>query len=72
MVLMQGIRIRNLYKMLGKIDDGSFNQMVDPKTDDILSCMDNSTMLWHQRLGHIGEKGSHAMHTKGMVEGLPY
>jgi hypothetical protein len=26
------------------------------------------TMLWHKRMGHIGEKGLRAMHNKGMVE----
>jgi hypothetical protein len=29
------------------------------------------TMLWHERMGHIGEKGLRAMHNKGMVEGFP-
>jgi len=28
------------------------------------------TMLWHQRLGHIGEKGLRMLHGKGMVEGM--
>jgi len=28
------------------------------------------TMLWHQRLGHIGEKGLRILHGKGMVEGM--
>jgi hypothetical protein len=28
-------------------------------------------MLWHQRMGHIGEKGLRAMHNKGMVKGFP-
>ena len=27
-------------------------------------------MLWHQRLGHIGEKGIRLLHGKGMVEGM--
>jgi hypothetical protein len=27
-------------------------------------------MLWHQRLGHIGEKGLRTLHGKGMVEGM--
>ena len=71
MVLMQGIRIGILYKLLGKINGGSCNQAVDPKTVKILSCMVNSTMLWHRQLGHIGERGLRAMHSKGMVEGLP-
>jgi hypothetical protein len=29
------------------------------------------TRLWHERMGHIGEKGLRAMHNKGMVEGFP-
>ena len=28
------------------------------------------TMLWHQRLGHIGEKVIRILHGKGMVEGM--
>jgi hypothetical protein len=27
-------------------------------------------MLWHQRLGHIREKGFRLLHDKGMVEGM--
>jgi hypothetical protein len=27
-------------------------------------------MLWHQRLGHIGEKGLRLLHNKGMVESM--
>ena len=27
-------------------------------------------MLWHQRLGHIGEKGLRTQHGKGMIEGM--
>ena len=28
------------------------------------------TMLWHQRLGHIGEKDLRILRGKGMVEGM--
>jgi len=28
------------------------------------------TMLWHQRLGNIGEKGIQILHGKGRVEGM--
>ena len=28
------------------------------------------TMLWHQRLGHIGEKGIQSLQGKCMVEGM--
>ena len=71
MVLMWGIRIGTLYKLLGKTNDSSCNQVVHPKTDEILSCVADSTMLWHQKLGHIGKKGLRAMHRKHMVEGIP-
>ena len=27
-------------------------------------------MLWHKRLGHIGEKGLRILHRNGMVEGM--
>ena len=71
MVLMRGIGIETLYKMLGKTDSSSYNQVVNPKTDDILSCVADSSMLWNQRLRHISEKGLCAMHRKGTVKGLP-
>ena len=71
MVLMWGTKIGTLYKLLDKTDGDRCNQVVDPKTNDILSCMVDSTMLWHRRLGHISEKGLRVMHSKCMVEGLP-
>jgi hypothetical protein len=70
-LLMWGIRIGTLYKLLRKTNGSSCNQVVDPKTNKILSCMDDSTMLWHRQLGHIDKKGLHVMHRKCMVEGLP-
>ena len=57
MVLMWGIRIGTLYKLLGRTDGSSCHQVVNPKIEDILSCVFDSTMLWHRQLGHIGEKG---------------
>ena len=68
---MQGIKIMTLYKLLEKTNSGSCNPVVDPKTDEILSCVANLTMLWHRQLGHISEKGLCAMYRKGMLEGLP-
>ena len=69
---MRGIRIGTLSKLLGKIDGGNYNQVVDPMTKNILSYVADSTMLWHRQLGNISEKGLRAMHNKGMVKGLPY
>ena len=71
MVLMRGIKIGTLYKMFRRTDKISCIFVFDPKTGKILSCIVDSTMLWHRRLGHISEKGIHAMHSKVMVEGLP-
>jgi transposase InsO family protein len=35
-----------------------------------ISSLKMKTMLWHQRLGHIGEKGLRTLHGKGMVGGM--
>ena len=48
MVLMQVIKIGTVYKLLGKTNGNSCNQVAYPKSDDILSCVTDSTMLWHQ------------------------
>ena len=71
MVLMQGIKIGTLYKLLVKTENGSCNQVVDPKTEEIISCIVNSIILWHRWPRQIDEKGLRAMHKKGMVEDLP-
>jgi transposase InsO family protein len=40
-------------------------------TDSIRHDEFDPTRLWHERMGHIGEKGLRDMQRKGMVEGLP-
>ena len=40
------------------------------KGDKTLTASGGKTMLWHQRMGHIGEKGLRALQGKGMVEGM--
>ena len=37
---------------------------------EILAVSREMTMLWKQRLGHIGEKGLQTLHGNGMVEGM--
>ena len=69
-VLMRGIKIGTLYKLLGRTNESSCLLVVDPKTDKILSCVVSSTMLWYWWLRHIGKKGIHSMHSKGIVKGL--
>jgi len=70
-VLMIGVRVGTLYKLLGRINTSESVNAVVPKIDQISSCVVNSSMLWHQRMGHIIKKNLHAMHSKGMVEGVP-
>jgi hypothetical protein len=31
---------------------------------------EKKTMMWNQRLGHIGEKALQTLHGKGMIEGI--
>ena len=59
-----------MYKPLGKTDGCGCNQVLDPNTDDILSCVAASIMLGLRRQGHMNEKGLRVMHIKGMVEGI--
>src|SRR3984885_9676816 len=71
LVLMQGVRIGTLYKLQGSIVvDGCNSSMVPENGAENLVVSREKTMLWHQRLGHIGEKGLRILHGKGMVEGM--
>jgi hypothetical protein len=74
MVLMRGVRCGTLYKLLGRTYTNGCNNFVVPKQrnegDRTNIVPEKKTMLWHQRLGHIGEKGLRTLHDKGMVEGM--
>ena len=74
MVLMRGVRHGNMYKVLGKtIIDGCNSTIVPESKDEEIKVPDvfgEDTMLWHQRLKHIGEKGLQSLQGKGMVEGI--
>jgi hypothetical protein len=74
MVLMRGVRCGTLYKSLGiNYTNGCNNYVVlehTNKEDKTNIVPEKKTMLWHQRLGHIGEKGLRTLHSKGMVEGM--
>jgi len=58
LVLMQGVRIGTLYKLQGSTVVDGCNSFVVPEggVENLVVCGEK-TMLWHQRLGHIGEKG---------------
>jgi hypothetical protein len=74
MVLLKGVQIGTLYKLQGRtISDGCNSSIVpdigveEEKTPTVSG---EKVMLWHQRLGHIREKGLRLLHGKGMVEGM--
>ena len=68
---MQRVRIGTLYKLQGStVVDGCTSSMVPENGLENLVVSGEKTMLWHQRLGHIGEKGLQILHGKGMVEGM--
>jgi hypothetical protein len=74
MVLMKGVQFGTMYNMLGiTISDGCNRSIVpdigvEEERNPIVS--GEKVMLWHQRLGHIGEKGLRLLQGKGMVEGM--
>jgi hypothetical protein len=60
-VLMRGVRCGTLYKLLGRTYTNGCSSSVVPKQrnkeDKTNIILGKNTMLWNQRLGHIGEKG---------------
>jgi len=55
---MQGVQIGILYKLQGSIVIDGCNSFVVPESGaENLVVSGEKTMLWHKRLGHIGEKG---------------
>ena len=71
LILMRGVWIGTLYKLHGStVVDGCNSSMVPENGVENLVVSGEKTMLWHQRLGHIGEKGLRIIHGKGMVEGM--
>ena len=63
LVLMWGVRIGTLYKLQGSTVIDECNSFVVPKSGaENIMVSREKTMLWHQRLGHIGEKGLQILH----------
>jgi len=68
---MREVWIGTLYKLQGSTIVDGCNSYVIPKSGaENLVVSREKTMLWHQRLGHIGEKGLRILHGKGMVKGM--
>jgi hypothetical protein len=61
MVLFKGVRFGTLYKLQGSTISDGCNSSIVPnigvKEEIILIVFGEKVMLWHQILGHIGEKG---------------
>ncbi len=71
MVLMQEVWIGTLYKLQGNtVVDGCNSSVVPESGVENLVASGEKIMLWHQRLGHIGEKGLRILHGKCKVEGM--
>ena len=74
MVLMRGVQYGTLYKLLGKTVIGDCNNIAVPESSNVENNVPEvsggEAMLWHQRLGHIGEKGLQSLQGKSMVEGM--
>jgi hypothetical protein len=74
MVLLRGVLFGTLYKLQGiTISDGCNSSIVPDigfEEEITPTVSGEKVMLWHQRLGHIGEKGLRLLHGKGMVEGM--
>jgi hypothetical protein len=74
MVFLKGVWFGTLYKLQGRTISDVFNSSIVPdigveeERTPIVS--GEKFMLWHQRLGHIGERGLRLLHGKGMVEGM--
>ena len=68
---MWRVWIVTLYKLQGStVVNGCNNSMVPESGGEDLVVSKEKTMLWHQRLGCIGEKCLQIIHGKGMVEGM--
>eukprot|EP00253_Pinus_taeda_P016989 PITA_16989 len=69
LVLMWGVRIGTLYNLQGStVIDGCNSSVVPERGAENLVVSGEKTMMWHQRLGHIGENGLRILHGKAMVE----
>eukprot|EP00253_Pinus_taeda_P027759 PITA_27759 len=65
LVLMWGVRTGTLYRLQGSTFVDGCNSSVVPKSGvENLVVSGEKTMLWHQRLGHIREKGLRILHDK--------
>jgi hypothetical protein len=74
MVLLKGVCIGTLYNIQGNTISDRCNSSIVPDIGSVEektpTISGEKVILWHQRLGHIGEKGLRLLHGKGMVKGM--
>jgi hypothetical protein len=74
MVLLKGFRFGTTYKKKVSTISDRCNSSIIPdigvEEEITPTVFGEKVMLWHQRLGHIREKGLRLLHGKGMVEGM--
>ena len=63
MMILKGERMMNLYKMIGSVIIG--NASVTTEKED-------STRLWHMRLGYMSERDIQALHNQGALPYIKY
>jgi hypothetical protein len=69
MVLLRWVKVGNLYNLLGNTITYGCNSIIVPENefDKTYTLFIEKTMVWHETMGHIGEKGLCDLHTKGIV-----
>jgi hypothetical protein len=74
MVFMKGVMFGTLYKLQGSTISDGCNSSIVPEIgaeEEITPTVSGEkVILWHQRLGHIGEKVIRLLHGKGILEGM--
>ena len=63
MTILKRERTANLYKLTGSIIIGDASAATEKE---------NTTRLWHMRLGHISERGLQALHKRSALPGITY
>ncbi|GFQ02696.1 retrovirus-related pol polyprotein from transposon tnt 1-94 [Phtheirospermum japonicum] len=66
-VIARGVRYGTLYKLLAGTITLSGGFVSEKAKED----EHDTSLLWHQRMGHIGEKGLSTLFSSQMVEGVP-
>jgi hypothetical protein len=63
-MIMKGNKIGNLYKLFGDTvtSRAAMSTLAKPN--------DDNTVLWHMRLGHLGEHGMFELHKRNLLKGV--